>query len=49
MGDLFKEQLITIVQGFPVLYDHTRPDYKDIIKKGNSWIVVASQVGQEGK
>jgi hypothetical protein len=29
----FKEMLISAVQAWPCVYDHTRMDYKDAIKK----------------
>ena len=45
----YKERLIEAVREFPVLYDHTRRDYKDIIKKGNSWEAVAEKVGVTDK
>ncbi len=45
----FKENLITAVQAYPFLYDHTRADYKDSVKKENGWQAVAFQCCSDGK
>ena len=39
------EKLIIEVEKFPHLYDLKHPDYKDIIKKSNSWKTIAETIG----
>lgn len=49
MADLYKEQLIMCVKGFPVLYNHQMSEYRDIMAKGKCWEIIASQLGRDGK
>jgi len=34
----FDDMLINIVKGYPHLYDSSSKDYRDVIKKENSWV-----------
>ena len=43
----FEERLASAVEGFPVLYNKTLTDFKDISKKKNAWNEVAQQLGLE--
>jgi hypothetical protein len=40
--------LITVVEGFPNLYDKQRKDFRDRDKGNNSWLQVSSALGQSG-
>ncbi len=44
-----EEQLIIAVQGFPELYDLSRPHYFDSNKRNNAWRRIGLELGITGK
>lgn len=45
----FDDTLINIVKGYPHLYDSSCKDYRDVIKKENSWIEISKIMGTSRK
>lgn len=49
MDNTKTEELIALVQKYAHLYDARRPDYKDVVKKDNSWSEIAVLLGEPAK
>lgn len=43
------EKLIEIVRKYPILYDLSHEDYKNIRKKDNVWDTIGEEIGEDGK
>jgi len=43
------EKLILEVQNYPLLYNKALKDYKNLIKKADAWLIIASNLEQSGQ
>ena len=41
------EKLVELVRGYPHLYVSSSRDFKDQLKKNNSWQAIAKELGEE--
>lgn len=44
----FDEELVSAITRFPVLYDHSLPDFKKFMLRENAWAEVAKETGKSG-
>lgn len=49
MTDTITEKLIATVQQYPILYDVSHPEYKNIRKKDKVWDGIGVELGTNGK